>query len=271
MELEERCFKAFESLEPGFALMFTGFNGLGKTTMVRKISEKYKIPIYDEAIAWKNIENENYSVFAHKEWIMFEDEAQDLNKKYQTNLIYKIDNPIFQDTSGIGNRIEYLQTSFKYIFATTSPSYLLKAIQTRCYILQFDFWSDEDIIEMLEKDYPFKEDTFKIIAKMSKGIPREAVKIATCCFKNGSKINTALDILDIDKYGLNTFDRLYLEILNRRNRPVSLKDLASDIGLLDKDILEFIEPYLKRMNWIETSSGGRKITAGGKLVLGGNR
>lgn len=74
--------------------------------------------------------------------------------------------------------------------------------------------------------------------------------------------NTALDILDVDKLGLDQTDReLLMTMINRFNGgPVGLESLAASIGEDRGTIEEVYEPYLIKNGFIVRTPRGRMVS-----------
>ena len=53
--------------------------------------------------------------------------------------------------------------------------------------------------------------------------------------------------IGIDRDNLTQSDRYYLSILRNRRSPVSLHDLATQVGLDDQSVRSDVEPYLIRL------------------------
>ena len=72
----------------------------------------------------------------------------------------------------------------------------------------------------------------------------------------------ALDLLDVDKYGLDYVDRNILEtiILKFQGGPVGLDTLAASIGEDSGTIEDVYEPYLLKNGFIQRTPKGRVAT-----------
>jgi len=74
--------------------------------------------------------------------------------------------------------------------------------------------------------------------------------------------NTALDILDVDKLGLDQTDRLILVTMIERfnGGPVGLDNLAAAIGEDRGTIEDVYEPYLIKNGFIVRTPRGRMVS-----------
>lgn len=73
----------------------------------------------------------------------------------------------------------------------------------------------------------------------------------------------ALDLLDVDKYGLDHIDRnILLTIIEKfQGGPVGLDTLAAAIGEDSGTIEDVYEPYLLKNGFLQRTPKGRVVTA----------
>ena len=74
--------------------------------------------------------------------------------------------------------------------------------------------------------------------------------------------NTALDLMEVDKYGLDNLDRNILNIMIEKFKggPVGLDTLAAAIGEDTGTIEDVYEPYLLKNGFIMRTPRGRVVT-----------
>ena len=74
--------------------------------------------------------------------------------------------------------------------------------------------------------------------------------------------NYALDLLDVDRYGLDHVDRnLLLAMIEKfQGGPVGLETLAASIGEDSGTIEDGCEPYLLKNGFIQRTPRGRVVT-----------
>jgi Holliday junction DNA helicase RuvB len=72
----------------------------------------------------------------------------------------------------------------------------------------------------------------------------------------------ALDMLDVDKIGLDVMDKKLLDvIMNKFNGgPVGLDNISATIGESTDTIEDVIEPYLMQSGLLQRTSRGRIVT-----------
>jgi Holliday junction DNA helicase RuvB len=105
------------------------------------------------------------------------------------------------------------------------------------------------------------------IAKRSKGTPRilnarlQWYKNYTAFYENKKiDIDEIFNSQGIDSRGLDVYDRLYLEVLQKsRGNALGLKSISSMTGIAIETIENSIEPYLIREKFVIRTPKGRII------------
>jgi Holliday junction DNA helicase RuvB len=104
------------------------------------------------------------------------------------------------------------------------------------------------------------------IAKRSKGTPRilnarlQWYKNYKMCNEAESDVHNIFQLQGIDEYGLDVYDRMYLDILkNNKGNPLGLKSISSLTGIAIETIENSIEPYLVRKGFVHRTQKGRVI------------
>jgi Holliday junction DNA helicase RuvB len=110
------------------------------------------------------------------------------------------------------------------------------------------------------------------IARRSRGTPRIAnrmlkrvrdfAQVKGDGFINSDIAHRALDMLDVDKLGLDNIDRkMLLSIINKfSGGPVGIDTLAYSIGEENETIEDVYEPYLLQLGFINRTPRGRVVT-----------
>ena len=121
-------------------------------------------------------------------------------------------------------------------------------------------------------DIDIEEEGAIAIAKRSRGTPRIANRLVKrvrdfAIVKSNGLIdsetaNNALDILQIDKFGLDNTDRALLNIIADKYNggPVGIETLATALGEDSKTIEDVYEPYLVQKGFLQRTPRGRKLT-----------
>jgi Holliday junction DNA helicase RuvB len=81
----------------------------------------------------------------------------------------------------------------------------------------------------------------------------------------------ALDMQGIDDMGLDTFDRRYLETIQRvfAGGPVGIEAIAHTMSAAADTLEDDVEPFLLRCEFVVRTPRGRRLTARGEEHLGG--
>ena len=118
------------------------------------------------------------------------------------------------------------------------------------------------------------------IARRSRGTPRIANRLLKrvrdfAQVKYDSNITEevakfALDLLDVDKMGLDYIDRkMLLTMIEKFNgRPVGLDTIAASIGEAPETIEDVYEPYLLQLGYLQRTPRGRIVTERGYQHFG---
>ena len=118
------------------------------------------------------------------------------------------------------------------------------------------------------------------IARRSRGTPRVANRLLKRVrdfaeVKHKDKIDTeivqfALDLLRVDKVGLDRTDRKLLKAMIELydGGPVGLNTIAANIGEESDTIADMIEPYLMQIGFIKRTPRGRIVTLAAYEHLG---
>ena len=118
------------------------------------------------------------------------------------------------------------------------------------------------------------------IARRSRGTPRVANRLLKRVrdfaeVKHKDKIDTeivqfALDLLRVDKVGLDRTDRKLLKSMIELydGGPVGLNTIAANIGEESDTIADMIEPYLMQIGFIKRTPRGRIVTLAAYEHLG---
>ena len=261
MKICQQIDQAFEFLPKGIALCFTGPSGTGKTYNANRIAEKFGLDLV--------LPEDKTTQSTEKEFIMFYEEAQRMNRKDQEELLQQIDNSTFYNWSEVNGIPKLVESQVRFIFCTTHLGDLIEAIRTRCVEINFSYYSHDDMKEIILKNFPeFPGDIVERIIRASKGTPRQA------CNKIGGYIRTykqslpydqafdmALKVLGLNEDGLSRNDVVYMLTLFKGI--ASEKHISNSLGLDIKTVRDTVENYLYRKDYIEITSRGRGLTPKG--------
>jgi Holliday junction DNA helicase RuvB len=175
---------------------------------------------------------------------------------------------------------------FTLIGATTRSGLLTTPLRERFGIpLRLDFYSPEDLEKIVTRGasllgMPISKDGAHEIAKRSRGTPRVAGRLLRRVsdfglMSSSGKIDNkvadhALGRLDVDKFGLDMFDRKYLNCIVQSygGGPVGVDTLAAALSEERDTIEEVIEPFLLKLGFLQRTPRGRMISESGYEYLG---
>ncbi|HDH31579.1 MAG TPA: Holliday junction branch migration DNA helicase RuvB [Candidatus Wolfebacteria bacterium] len=264
-------------------LLFYGQAGLGKTTLANLIAKEMNAnlkiasgptleKVGDIVATLSNLENGD---------ILFIDEAHRLNRVIEEALYPAMESRKIHIIIGKGpaSRTICLDLPpFTLIAATTRPNLLSSPLRSRFgAAFRLDYYEVKDIEIIIKRSAEILGigidlGAVSIIANASRFTPRIANRLLKRSrdFAEVNNINMidsetaykTLNLLEIDKIGLEIADRQLLEAIIKKfnGGPVGASNLAAAIGE-DKEIIEEVfEPYLIRIGMIQRTSSGRVAT-----------
>ena len=176
--------------------------------------------------------------------------------------------------------------SFTLVGATTRAGLLTSPLRDRFGIVQrLEFYSDEELAEIVtrsagELEISVTDAGCHQIASRARGTPRIANRLLRRArdyaeVRGDGELTSeiadmALDLLDVDKLGLDAMDRrvLICIIENFSGGPVGLDSLAAAISEERDTIEEMIEPYLIQQGFIQRTPRGRIVSNKAYLHFG---
>lgn len=213
--------------------------------------------------------------------LLFIDEIHRLNRQVEEVLYpamedYAIDIMIGKGTAARSVRLDLPR--FTLVGATTRAGLLTAPLRDRFGVIQhMEFYSLNELVLIIKHsakilNVEIDEKGAVELARRSRGTPRLANRIlrrvrdfAQVRFDGiitEEVANTALDLLDVDKLGLDQTDRrILLTMIEKfKGGPVGLDTLAAAIGEDSGTIEDVYEPYLIKNGLVTRTPRGRMVT-----------
>ncbi len=269
--------------EPLEHILFSGPQGLGKTTLAHIIAREMNAKI--TATSGPAIERAGDLIGIltnlEKDDILFIDEIHRLSKVIEEFLYpamesFQIDFII--DKGPYAKTIKFNLKPFTLIGATTRTGLLSSPLRARFGIFHhLNFYSDEELVRIINRsskllDVYVEEDAYYEIAKRARGTPRVANRLLRrvrdyAQVKADGKITKdlsrkGLELQGVDEMGLDNMDRkVLLTIIDvYKGGPVGIESLAATLNEEVDTIVDVIEPYLLKSGFIKRTQRGRETT-----------
>ena len=272
-------------------LLFYGPPGLGKTTLAGIIANEMNVNMKITSGPAIEKPGEMAAILNNLQEgdILFVDEIHRLNRQVEEVLYpamedYAIDIMIGKGASARSIRLDL--PKFTLVGATTRAGMLTAPLRDRFGVVtRMEYYTVEELKMIILRsakvlEVGIDENGAYAMARRSRGTPRLAnrllkrvrdfaqVKYNGYITEEGA--DYALDLLDVDKEGLDQTDRGILLAMIEKfgGGPVGLETLAASIGEDPGTIEDVYEPYLLKNGFIQRTPRGRVVTDAAYAHLG---
>lgn len=269
--------------EPLDHVLFYGPPGLGKTTLAGIIANEMgvKMKVTSGPAIEKPGEIAAILNNLSEGDVLFIDEIHRLNRQVEEVLYPAMEDFAIDIVIGKGAAARSIRLDlpkFTLVGATTRAGLLTAPLRDRFGVVsRLEFYSTQDLMTIIRRSaevlhVKIDERGAEELARRSRGTPRLANRLlkrvrdyAQVCHDGVITLqvaNEALDLLDVDKYGLDQSDRnILLTMMNKfRGGPVGLDTLAAALGEDSETLEEVYEPYLIKNGFIQRTPRGRVVT-----------
>ena len=272
-------------------LLFYGPPGLGKTTIAGVIAAQMGVDIKITSAPALERPRDIIGILMSLKGgeILFIDEIHRLNKVAEEILYPAMEDFTLDMTTGKSQTAKTLRIpipKFTLIGATTKAGELSGPLRDRFGMIhRLEFYTVDELAQVVMRtarilEIDITENGAKAIAMRSRGTPRIANRLVkrvsdfALVKYNGiideTVANESLDILKIDKYGLDTTDRALLNLIIEKydGGPVGIETIAAALSEDVRTIEDVCEPYLLQAGFLQRTPRGRKVSPEGYRHLG---
>lgn len=269
--------------EPLDHVLFYGPPGLGKTTLAGIIANEMgvKMKVTSGPAIEKPGEIAAILNNLSEGDVLFIDEIHRLNRQVEEVLYPAMEDFAIDIVIGKGAAARSIRLDlpkFTLVGATTRAGLLTAPLRDRFGVVsRLEFYSTRDLMTIIRRSadvlhVKIDERGAEELARRSRGTPRLANRLlkrvrdyAQVCHDGVITLqvaNEALDLLDVDKYGLDQSDRniLFTMIEKFGGGPVGLDTLAAALGEDSGTLEDVYEPYLIKNGFIQRTPRGRVVT-----------
>lgn len=264
-------------------VLFYGPPGLGKTTLATIISKEMNsnIKITSAPAIEKIGDLAAILTSLEEKEVLFIDEIHRLSRTVEEILYSAMEDYALDIIIGKGPQAKSIRIDlarFTLVGATTRLGLLTPPLRDRFgVLLAMDYYTNDELREIIVRSsrilfIDITDEAAIEIAKRSRGTPRVANRILKRVrdfaqvkknnFVDLELVRYALDLLEIDEFGLDKIDRriLYALVFNFKGGPTGIETIAHFLSEETSTLEDVYEPFLIQQGFIIRTPRGRVAT-----------